>query len=96
LVIAAGMVFFGLFLLTQWFFSEFLISHSAENWFFAADRHWGYREGPGQWHWQFWSESRPDSNPPLTLKKALIALLLCIAASRLGLWLGNWMSRVRR
>ena len=96
LVIAAGTVFFGLFLVTQWFFSEFLISRSAENWFFAADRHWGYREGPGEWHWQFWSDTRPDSNPPLTLKKAMIALLLSIAASRLGLWLGNWMARVRR
>ena len=96
LVILAGSVFFGLFLLTQWFFSAFLISRSAENWFFATDRHWGYREGPGAWHWQFWSEISPERNQPLTLKRALIALLLSIAASRVGLWLGNWMAKLRR
>jgi len=96
LVILAGCVFFGLFLVTQWFFSAFLISRSAEGWFFATDRHWGYREGAGAWHWQFWSETNPQYNPPLTLKGAMIALLLAIGASRIGLWLGNWMARVRR
>jgi hypothetical protein len=96
LVFAAGAVFFGLFLLTQWFFSIFLISPSSQNWFFASDRHWGYREGPGEWHWQFWSDTSPERNPPLTLKPAIIALLLAIGASRVGLWLGNWMTRVRR
>jgi hypothetical protein len=96
LVILAGAVFFGLFLVTQWYFSAFLISRSAENWFFAADRHWGYREGPGVWHWQFWSETSPLENPPLTFKRGLIALILSIAAARAGLWLGNWMARVRR
>ena len=96
LVLVAGSLFFGLFLITQWFFSAFLISRAAENWFFAADRHWGYREGAGEWHWQFWSEVNPAQNPPLTLKKGLVALALSIGASRIGLWLGNWMARVRR
>ena len=96
LVILAGSVFFGLFLITQWFFSAFLIGPHAQNWFFAADRHWGYREGAGAWHNQFWSQSNPEQDPPLTLKSAGVALALSIAASRLGLWLGNWMSKVRR
>lgn len=96
LVIAAAIVFLGLFLLTQWFFASFLISPSAENWFFASDRHWGYRESPGDWHYKFWNETFPQRNPPLTLKGALVALLCSLAASRVGLWLGNWMARVRR
>lgn len=96
LAILVGCVFFGLFLVTQWFFSAFLISHWAENWFFAADRHWGYREGPGNWHWQFWSETNPEFHPPLTWRRSMIALVLSITASRVGLWLGNWMSKVRR
>ena len=96
LVLLAGSLFFGLFLVTQWFFSAFLISRAAENWFFAADRHWGYREGAGQWHRQFWSEVNPAQNSPLTIRKTLVALALSIVASRVGLWLGNWMARVRR
>jgi hypothetical protein len=96
LVLFAGIAFLGLFLVTQWFFSAFLISHSAENWFFAADRHWGYREGPGDWHWKFWSETSPARNPPLNVKGFLVALLLSIGAARVGLWLGNWMAKVRR
>lgn len=96
IVILAGCVFFSLFLLTQWFFSAFLIGPHAQNWFFAGDRHWGYREGPGVWHNQFWSQTNPEQDPPLTLKSAGVALALSIAASRLGLWLGNWMSKVRR
>ncbi len=96
LVLVAGSVFFGLFLVTQWFFSAFLISPAAENWFFATDRHWGYREGAGDWHRQFWSEVNPKQNPPLTLKNAMVALALAIGASRIGLWLGNWMAKVRR
>jgi len=96
LVLVAGSLFFALFLVTQWFFSAFLISPAAENWFFAADRHWGYREGAGDWHRQFWNEVSPGQNPPLTLSKALVALALSIGASRIGLWLGNWMAKVRR
>jgi hypothetical protein len=96
LVLLAGTAFLALFLVTQWFFSAFLISHAAENWFFAADRHWGYREGLGEWRNQFWSETSPKWNPPLTLSGFGIALLLSIGASRVGLWLGNGMAKVRR
>ena len=96
LVILAGTAFLALFLVTQWFFSAFLIGPTGQNWFFAADRHWGYLEHIGDWRGKFWNETYPRFNPPLTLKGLFIALLLSIAASRLGLWLGNWMSRVRR
>ncbi len=92
----AGLVFGGLFLLTQWFFSAFLISHAAENWFFATKNHWGYREGPGDWHYRFWSETYPRFNPPMTLKGLLITLAISMASSRAGLWLGNWIAKVKR
>ena len=96
MVLLGGAAFLGLFLVTQWFFSEFLISPAAENWFFATNHHWGYREGPGDWHYRFWSETSPRWNPPLNLKGVLIALALSIGASRIGLWMGNWMAKVRR
>jgi hypothetical protein len=96
LAVVAGTAFLVLFLVTQWFFSAFLISPLAHNWFFAADRHWGYTEHLGDWRLKFWSETSPGRNAPLTLRGALVALALSIAASRVGLWLGNWMARVRR
>jgi hypothetical protein len=96
LAVLAGIVFLTLFLATQWFFSAFLISPYAQNWFFAADRHWGYQEGLGDWRYKFWSETSPNWNPPLTLRGLLVALGISIAASRVGLWLGNGMASVRR
>ena len=95
-VVLGGASFLALFLITQWLFSEFLISPVAENWFFATNHHWGYREGPGDWHYRFWSETSPRWNPPLNLKGLLIALALSISASRIGLWMGNWMAKVKR
>jgi hypothetical protein len=96
LVVLGGAVFLGLFLVTQWYFSAFLISPASENWFFATKNHWGYQESAGDWHWKFWSETSPNHNPPLTGKGFLVALLLAIGASRVGLSLGNWMAKVRR
>jgi hypothetical protein len=96
LVATAGITFMGLFLVTQWFFSAFLLSPSGQNWFFAADRHWGYREGLGDWRQKFWSDSSLGWNPPLTIKGLLLALAVSLTSSRVGLWVGNWMARVRR
>jgi hypothetical protein len=96
LVVLAGIGFMGLFLVTQWFFSAFLISPAAENWFFAADRHWGYSEHLGDWRRKFWTETNPKSHPPLTTQSVMVAFALSIAATRIGLWLGNWMAKVRR
>jgi len=96
LVILAGTAFLGLFLVTQWFFSAFLIGPYGQNWFFAADRHWGYTEHLGDWRQKFWSETNPNWHRPLTVQSLMVALLLSIAATRVGLWLGNWMAKVRR
>jgi len=96
IVLLAGSIFLALFLAAQWYFSGFLISRSAEGWFFATKNHWGYREGAGNWHYEFWSDTNPRWNPPLTNSGILLALVLSIAASRVGLWLGNWMVKVRR
>jgi hypothetical protein len=96
LAVLAAAAFMGLFLVTQWYFSAFLLSDSAQNWFFAADRHWGYRESPGDWRGKFWSETFPRSNGPLTMRSFLIALGVSLVSARLGLWVGNWMARVKR
>jgi hypothetical protein len=96
LVLLAATAFLALFLITQWFFSAFLISPGAANWFFAGDRHWGYTEHLGDWRQKYWSDTNPQWHPPLTAHGLFVAWLLAVAATRLGLWLGNWMARVRR
>jgi hypothetical protein len=96
LALCCGAAFLGLFLGTQWFFSKFLISPAADNWFFAGDRHWGYTENLGPWRHQFWSETNPKMDPPLTGKGVAFDFLRAFISARIGLWLGNWMSKVRR
>src|SRR2546425_7364085 len=95
LVVLAGAAFSVIFLGTQWFFSAFLIGPGGQNWFFLGDRQWGYTEHLGDWRNKFWTGGQ-FGNPPLTVRGFLVALLLSIAACRVGLWLGNWMARVRR
>ena len=96
MVLLSAVAFVALFTVTQWYFSRFLLSPAADNWFFAADRHWGYTESLGPWRKQFWSELNPRVNPPATLRSFGMALLLAIISARVGLWLGNWMAKVRR
>ena len=96
IVLLCAFAFVALFAVTQWYFSQFMLSPAAENWFFAADRHWGYTEPQAPWRKQFWSELNPRMNPPATLRSFGMALLLAIGSSRVGLWLGNWMAKVRR
>ena len=89
-------VFTVLFGVTQWTFSEFLIGPGAQNAFFGADRHWDYRDSPGPHRFRFWSETAPRWNRPATLQTFLSAAALALATSRVGLWIGNGMARVRR
>lgn len=94
-VLCAG-AFLLLFLGTQWSFSSFMLSDAADNWFFAGDRHWGYTENQGTWRNEFWNETNPKWHPAVTLRQLGIAFLWALGSARVGLWLGNWMSKVRR
>jgi hypothetical protein len=96
IVLGCATGFVAVFLATQWLFSEFLLSSAADNWFFSGNRHWGYTENLGPWRNQFWSTTNPKNHPPLTIASLGVALLLAVASARIGLWLGNWMSKVRR
>jgi hypothetical protein len=89
-------VFLALFVAVQWTFSSFLISPQASHWFWVGERQWGYTENLGPWRNQYWSQLNPAANPPLTLRSFGLALLLATASARVGLWLGNWISRLRR
>jgi len=96
LVLLTTAAFVLLFTATQWQFSKFLLSGAADNWFFAADRHWGYTEAVGDWNRKFWDTTNPKHHPPMTLNAFGPMLLRAFVSARIGLWLGNWMSKVRR
>jgi hypothetical protein len=96
IVIGSAVIFLSLFLVTQWHFSQFMLSSGADNWFFAGDRHWGYTESMGEWRKRFWSETSAGSEPPLSSKSLCISLLLAVISARIGLSFGNWMAKVRR
>jgi hypothetical protein len=85
-------VFTGLFTITQWEFSKFLISPAAENWFFAGSGFFTFADARSEnWH-RFWNLQ----SDPLTRHAFFVAWLLSLAASAAGLAVGNWMSKVKR
>ncbi len=90
LALGLGAAFLATFLAAHWYFSEFMLTPHARNWFFAADM-WTYRSRLGPWRHQFWHRGAPFRAATLPL-----ALLLAAVSSRLGLAWGDWMSRVRR
>jgi hypothetical protein len=97
LAIILGVVFFGILILVQWYFSKFMLSPYARNWFFMSDRMFGYNFPKGEWQTQFWrlDPSKPNADP-ITISSILVTLALAIASSRVGLFFGRWMRKVRR
>ena len=96
IVLLCAAAFVAVFAVTQWHFSKFLLGPHAQNWFFAADRHWGYTESLGPWRRQFWDVNDPSQHSPFVASTILSAFWCALVASGLGLVLGNWMAKVRR
>ena len=86
--LSMGTAFLGVLFVVEWFFSYFLLSPGARNFLFGADQ-WNYNLRLGDWRYQFWGETA-------TVSALLVALLLAMTSTRVGLWWGNWMARVRR
>jgi hypothetical protein len=97
LAFVLGTVFLAVFVAVQWFFARFLLSHYAQNWFFAGDRIWGFANKPGKWNNQFWHHinGRPAVGL-FTLSGLTLSLILASANSWIGLLLGGWMRKVQR
>jgi hypothetical protein len=91
-VLAIGAAFLVLFFIVHWPFADFQISPAARNWFFAGDTFWAYFSHPGSYHSEFWRLQEDPTTP----RRLGIALLWAIASTRVGLWWGDWMARVRR
>ncbi len=84
-------VFLVIFVPAQWFFSEFLLSAWADNWFFVSDRIWGYSNHAGSWIKEYW-----QGGGPMNFEGLAIGLALASAMCWLGLLFGGWMRKVRR
>lgn len=84
--------FVALFFVTQWLFSEFLLSPASRNWFFAGDMQWSYGDEPGAYRYEFWDLDED----PVTPAGIGTALVLAAVSTQVGLWWGSWMSKVRR
>ena len=90
LAVLLAVVFVITFVAVQWPFADFLVSPWARNDLFGSHRmDYGVPPEIQQRFYQL--------NPPDDLVVGLpIAIAIGFASARLGLWWGNWMSRVRR
>jgi len=93
-VLAAGiaLVFLAIVLAVQWPFSTFLLSDAADNRFFARSGHWPYFAQPGDWMNTFWDHN----TDPFTGKGVALALLRAFISTRIGLWFGSYLLRLKR
>ena len=87
----AGIGFVLVLLAVQWTVARFLISPRAENFLFGAQR-WNYNSQLGPWRYEFWRAAAD----PLTAGGVVTATAIAVASTRVGLWWGAWMARVRR
>lgn len=97
LAVLLGGVFFMVLLAVQWFFSEFMISPHANNWFFMGNRVWGYNVAAGDWQTQFWRMDPNKSDADvLTIPAIVLIWTIASTGSWVGLFFGRWMRKVRR
>jgi len=89
---AFAVVFLGVIFAVQWPFSAFLLSDAADNRFFARSGHWPYFAQPGEWMNRFWEFAKD----PITFKGIALAFVRACISARIGLWLGNYLLRLKR
>ena len=93
LAVAAGIFFFAVFLPLQWFFSKFLLSAAADNWFFAGGgHHWPFFLKIDQARVLFWGMKQD----PLTGLATLLAIVMAMISAWIGIRVGTWLSKLRR
>jgi hypothetical protein len=96
--IALGVGFAVSLAMVQWYFADFLLSPAARNYVFAGDQ-WAYMVRPGPFQHRFWNLARDAAGHPsfpLFLRGFGIAAVIAVVSSRVGMWVGNGMSRVMR
>jgi hypothetical protein len=98
LAVVMGFAFIAIMLAVHWFWSQFMLSPGARNYFFGADQ-WDYTNRLGPWRHQFWGLD-VDASGSWSATKFLsgmgMATVLAILSTRAGLAWGKGMSRVKR
>jgi hypothetical protein len=99
-----GVSFVLLLLAVQWPFASFLLTLDQPNYLFGTG-YWEYSARLGPWTQVFfdvpgykWNQREMVGQLDVTaMARAIgIAIVLAFASSRLGIWWGEWMRRVRR
>ena len=98
---AIGFTFVLLFFVVHWYFSEFLLSESARNWFFSGHFNKPYWARMGPYEFKFWEYDYRGFGPPIPLTPVSIAglfsvTLIAAISARVGFWWGEWMRQVKR
>ncbi|MBC7895088.1 MAG: hypothetical protein H7066_06730 [Cytophagaceae bacterium] len=104
LAASVGVVFVLALLAVQWPFASFLLTLEQPNYLFGTG-YWEYHARLGPWTRVFfdvpgytWNQREMTGalDVPAMARAVGIAILLAVASSRLGIWWGEWMRRVRR
>jgi hypothetical protein len=98
LSILLGLTWVAVMLAAHWFWAEFLVSPGARNFIFGADQ-WSYTDRLGPWRYQYWNldVNAAGKWSPLGFSKGIAAaVLLGIVSSRLSLFWGSGMAKVKR
>ena len=98
LALKLGVTWVAIMVVVHWFWAEFLLSPAARNYFFGADQ-WSYTDQLGDWRYRYWTLDRDPTgawNPLAFAKGVGIAMVASIIASRISLFLGNGMAKVKR
>ena len=82
----------------HWFWAQFLLSPAADNFIIGANQ-WSYNARLGPWTHRFWNLDVDPTGKwsPLRFAEGIgLAMIIGIVASRISLFFGNGMSKVRR
>ena len=91
-VVLSATLFLALFLSVQWYFSAFLISRAADNWFFAGHGgFFGYMSDM-EFAGRFWRLQ----DRPLTTTAVGWAWVIALVSSLVGLGTGEFLKRIQR
>jgi len=98
LSVMIGVTWVAVMLAVHWFWADFLLSPAARNYFIGADQ-WSYNARLGDWRYRFWSldvDASGNWSPTRFAKGIGLAVILSIVASRISLFLGSGIAKVKR